>query len=460
MIFDTIAAIATPPGEGGIGIIRVTGPESWNIGSRFFKSAAGKDFFHLASHTVNYGHFIDQQGQIIDECLVTVMRGPKTFTREDTIEINCHGGFLPLQQIMKVLLAGGVRLAEPGEFTKRAFLHGRIDLAQAESIIDIIRAKTEHGLSLAVNQLRGNLSAKLVEIRRKLLQLLAVFEANIDFPEEDVPPVEIRQVEREVTQLIDELNFLIASWHEGKIYRDGLKTVIVGRPNVGKSSLLNVLAKAERAIVTDIPGTTRDVIEEIINLKGIPLKLFDTAGIRETRDLVEKLGVEKSIALLHDADLVLMVIDATAPLTGEDKLVLNKVNDKNLIVLLNKSDLPVEERTVSEVKQLAAAKPVLKISAKEVAGIDLLAEVIKQHVLAGKVKAASETPVTNARHHAALLRVLAHLQNIIQGISADLPVDFLSIDLTAAYEALGEITGETVGEDIIDQIFAEFCIGK
>ncbi|MBS4024943.1 MAG: tRNA uridine-5-carboxymethylaminomethyl(34) synthesis GTPase MnmE [Clostridia bacterium] len=460
MLFDTIGAIATPPGEGGIGIIRVSGPESWLIAGSFFKSASGKEIHELPSHTVNYGHFLDQQGNIMDECLVTVMRGPKTFTREDTVEINCHGGFLPLQQVMKVLLSGGVRLAEPGEFTKRAFLNGRIDLAQAESIIDIIRAKTEHGLLLAVNQLRGNLSVKLAEIRTNLLKMLAAFEANIDFPEDDVPPVDYQQVDREIDQAIGQLSILIESWNEGKIYIDGLKTVIAGRPNVGKSSLLNVLAKEERAIVTDIPGTTRDVIEEIINLKGVPLKIIDTAGIRETTDLVEKLGVEKSLSTLDKADLVLMVIDATSPLTEEDRMVLHKVAEKNTIVLLNKADLPVNEKTVGEAKQLAGGKPVLKISAKEVVGIDHLAEAIKEQITAGKVRAAGETPVTNARHHAALARAFGHLENIKDGLRVSLPVDFLSIDLTAAYEALGEITGETVGEDILDRIFAEFCIGK
>jgi tRNA modification GTPase len=289
---------------------------------------------------------------------------------------------------------------------------------------------------------------------------LAAFEANIDFPEDDVPPVDYQQVDREIDQAIGQLSILIESWNEGKIYIDGLKTVIAGRPNVGKSSLLNVLAKEERAIVTDIPGTTRDVIEEIINLKGVPLKIIDTAGIRETTDLVEKLGVEKSLSTLDKADLVLMVIDATSPLTEEDRMVLHKVAEKNTIVLLNKADLPVNEKTVGEAKQLAGGKPVLKISAKEVVGIDHLAEAIKEQITAGKVRAAGETPVTNARHHAALARAFGHLENIKDGLRVSLPVDFLSIDLTAAYEALGEITGETVGEDILDRIFAEFCIGK
>ncbi|MDW7673089.1 MAG: tRNA uridine-5-carboxymethylaminomethyl(34) synthesis GTPase MnmE [Bacillota bacterium] len=460
MISDTIAAIATAPGEGGIGIIRVSGQDSWSIVDKFFKVKKGVPLIERTSHTINYGHFNNEQGQVIDECLVSVMRGPKTFTGEDVVEINCHGSYLALQQILKVLLVNGIRLAEAGEFSKRAFLNGRIDLAQAESIIDIIRAKTEDGLHFAINQLQGVLSKEIESMRKKLLGLLAIFEANIDFPEEDVPPINYTHVKDTIVPIIKEVDKLLATWDEGKIYREGLKTVIIGRPNVGKSSLLNLLVKDERAIVTDIPGTTRDVIEEIINIGGIPLRIIDTAGIRKAMDEVEKIGVEKSISLIDNADLILYVIDATLPLSNDDEAIFQRIATKNVVFLLNKIDLPQNHDTIKEVNSLAATKPIIKISAKEKLGIEKLTNTIKDLVYSGKARISEHPTITNSRHYAALKQANQHLHGIIEGVEGNLPVDFLSIDLTSSYEKFGEVTGSTVGEDVIDQIFSEFCIGK
>lgn len=461
MIFDNIVAVATAPGEGSIGIIRVSGPEAIEIVDKYFKTKSGKKLTQCTTHTIHYGHFYNEDGKLIDECLVSIMRKPKTFTSEDIVEINCHGGYLTVDTILKIILAtDDVRIAQPGEFTKRAFLNGRIDLAQAESVIDIIRAKTERGLDLAVNQLKGNLSTEIVEMRNQLLSLLAVFEANIDFPEEDVPPVEYDTVSQQLSTIINKLNSLINTWHEGKIMRDGLKTAIIGKPNVGKSSLLNILVKEERAIVTDIPGTTRDVIEEVINLNGIPLKIIDTAGIRKTSDLVEKIGVERSYKLLDEADLILLMVDATGTLTADDQLIFDKIKSKKMIVLLNKIDLTINEDILNKITGVFENQTILKISTKEKIGIEQLSDHIKKLVLKGDFKSANEVTVTNSRHYAALVRAKDYLNQINQSIDLELPVDFLTIDLINSYQALGEITGQTVGEDILDKIFAEFCIGK
>ncbi len=460
MIYDTIAAIATAPGEGSIGIIRVSGADAVQIVAELFKKSNGICLTQVSNYTINYGHFTDGLGNTIDECLVSVMRGKKTFTGEDVVEVNCHGGFLPMQRVLEAIIRMGVRPAEPGEFTKRAFLNGRIDLIQAESIIDIIRAKTDEGLNVAIDQLKGKLSQQINNMRSELLGLLAVFEANIDFPEEDVPPVEYSKVSTEIQLLADKTASLIDSWHSGKIIRDGLKTAIIGKPNVGKSSLLNVLLREERAIVTDIPGTTRDTIEEVINLDGIPLRIIDTAGIRDSDDLVEQMGIAKSMELLDQADLILLVVDATDQIGAADTKMFELVKDKQVLVLLNKTDLVVKEDTVMQVNSCFNKDSIISISAKEELGIEELTKSIKNLIFKGNISVNNQLTLTNSRHYIALVKANDHLNNLLDGLKEELPVDFLTIDLTSAYHYLGEILGETIGEDILDRIFSEFCIGK
>lgn len=458
---DTIAAIATPPGEGGIGIIRISGQKALDIIEKIFLPKNPKLWEKKLSHHLYLGYIINKEAdnQIIDEVLVSIMRAPRSYTREDVVEINCHGGYLPLKLTLKLVLDQGARLAEPGEFSKRAFLNGRLDLSQAEAIIDLIRAKSEKGLAVALNQLEGKLSKKIREQRQELLRILAHLEASIDFPEDEIETLSGEEIAESLQKLMAEIKAQADGFQAGKIYRDGIKTVIVGKPNVGKSSLLNALLKENRAIVTDIPGTTRDVIEETVQVGGIALRIVDTAGIRQTQDLVEKIGVEKSIALLHEADLILVVLDVTQGLTQEDREILRMVQDSGtkFIVLLNKIDL-TEVGELGELSSLEA--PVVKISAKEEIGLEQLEKQIEELMLQGKVVAKDQGLITKFRHYEALQKARNHLEEAMRALQQGLPADFLSIDLKAAWEALGEITGETVGEDILDRIFADFCIGK
>ncbi len=454
--YDTIAAISTSIGEGGIGIIRVSGDMAEEIAEKIFKP--GYAVFPLNSHRLYYGHIVNpQNGEKIDEVLLSFMAGPQTFTREDIVEINCHGGIIPLRKILDITVATGARLAEPGEFTKRAFLNGRLDLAQAESLLQIIRAKTDDGLKAALGQLEGNLSKEIKDIRQIVLMLLARLEAAIDFPEEDMEDITAGEVRTKSEELKIRINKLLQGMERGKIYRDGVETVIIGRPNVGKSSLLNALLREQKAIVTEIPGTTRDLLEDYININGIPLKIIDTAGIRETEDKIESIGVNKARTLIEKADLIILVLNASEVLTHEDKEIIYMLQDKNVIVLLNKSDLG-KKIDATLLKKIMGEVNIITSSLIKGEGLEELEEEISQLFFSGKVESNRDTFVASARQRQALVRAYNNLVEVIDNPIAD--PELLSIDLKSAYTALGEITGETVGEDILDKIFSEFCIGK
>ncbi|HWP46439.1 MAG TPA: tRNA uridine-5-carboxymethylaminomethyl(34) synthesis GTPase MnmE [Candidatus Limnocylindrales bacterium] len=454
---DTIAAISTPLGEGGIGVIRISGKAAIAIADALFVSPSkGKKLKDLPSHTVHYGHIYDPGTQEpVDEVLVTLMRAPKSYTREDVVEISSHGGFISLKRILDLVLKGGARLAEPGEFTKRAFLNGRIDLSQAEAVIDIIQSRTELSHKVAVRQLEGRLSQKVRAIRDTLKHLTALVEASIDFSEEDIEVISPEALDSGIGEALESIDFLIETAEEGQILREGLSLVIVGKPNVGKSSLLNVLLEEERAIVTPIPGTTRDVIEESLNLKGVPVRLLDTAGIRNTEDPVEVQGVLRSKNLLEKADLVLWVLDSSSPLTQEDRDILELVKEKKVLGVLNKIDLP--SKIGEEAGQLLAGIPWVKISAKEKSGIETLKDLIFEMVVKTPVESVW---VTNIRHKNALIKAQQSLLKARESIAQRMSGEFIAVDLRAALDSLGEIIGETTTEDILTEIFSTFCIGK
>ncbi|NPV26815.1 MAG: tRNA uridine-5-carboxymethylaminomethyl(34) synthesis GTPase MnmE [Firmicutes bacterium] len=460
MLTDTIAAIATAVGESGIGIIRVSGEQAIAVVDKVFSAKRAIRLRECATHTLHLGYIIDPvSGEKVDEVLVSLMRRPKSFTGEDVVEINCHGGLVPLRKTLELLLKAGARMAEPGEFTKRAFLNGRIDLAQAESVIDIIRAKTDASLNVALGQLEGRLSERIRDVRRMIVELLAFIEANIDFPEEDIEEISRGEILARVETIRTAIADLLISAEQGRVYREGLRVVIVGRPNVGKSSLLNALLKEKRAIVTDIPGTTRDVLEEILNIRGIPVRIIDTAGIRETGDPIERIGVEKAQEYLNLADLVLLVLDAGEKLSAEDRRIIEMAQKKPTIVLINKTDLVEQRLNEQEVEELVIGAKILRISAKEELGLNELDEKIVEIVTGGSIK--RESPlVSNIRHKIALEEAQANLADVVDACVAGVSLDCLAIDIREAWERLGEITGETVTEDIIDQIFSQFCIGK
>lgn len=456
--FDTIAAIATPPGEGAISIVRLSGDDAVTLADQVFK---GKDLTKVSSHTINYGHFIDPKTrEIIDEVMVSVLRAPKTFTREDTVEINCHGGIVPTNKILQVLLTNGARLAEPGEFTKRAFLHGRIDLAQAESVMDLIRAKTDRSMKAALNQLDGELSQLIRNLRQEILDVLAQVEVNIDYPEyDDVEEMTSKLLREKALDVCAKIEQLLVTARQGKILREGLATVLVGRPNVGKSSLLNHLLHEDKAIVTDIAGTTRDVIEEYVNVLGVPLKLVDTAGIRETDDRVEKIGVERSRQALDRSDLVILLLNASEPLTTEDIELLQLTQDKKRIIVLNKMDLE-PKLDFNELYQYVDKAEVLKTSVLKNEGIRELEEHIATLFYGGIENSQTTVLVTNARHIALLEQAKAALEAVLTGLEQELPVDLVQIDMTRAWELLGEITGDSYQDELLDQLFSQFCLGK
>lgn len=456
--FDTIAAIATPPGEGAISIVRLSGDDAVTLADQVFK---GKDLTKVSSHTINYGHFIDPQTrEIIDEVMVSVLRAPKTFTREDTVEINCHGGIVPTNKILQVLLTNGARLAEPGEFTKRAFLHGRIDLAQAESVMDLIRAKTDRSMKAALNQLDGELSQLIRNLRQEILDVLAQVEVNIDYPEyDDVEEMTSKLLREKALDVCAKIEQLLVTARQGKILREGLATVLVGRPNVGKSSLLNHLLHEDKAIVTDSAGTTRDVIEEYVNVLGVPLKLVDTAGIRETDDRVEKIGVERSRQALDRSDLVILLLNASEPLTTEDIELLQLTQDKKLIIVLNKMDLE-PKLDLNELYQYVDKAEVLKTSVLKNEGIRELEEHIATLFYGGIENSQTTVLVTNARHIALLEQAKAALEAVLTGLEQELPVDLVQIDMTRAWDLLGEITGDSYQDELLDQLFSQFCLGK
>ncbi|MBM4443751.1 MAG: tRNA uridine-5-carboxymethylaminomethyl(34) synthesis GTPase MnmE [Chloroflexi bacterium] len=445
MYQDTIAAISTPLGEGGIGIVRLSGAEACSIARTLFRG-------RLADRRLSYGHIIDPAtNEVVDEVLASFMAAPHTYTREDVVEINCHGGAAPLQRILQLALGQGARLAEPGEFTLRAFLNGRIDLAQAESVLDIVRARTEASLRLGAQGLQGRLSAPVRDIREGLMSVLAHLTAGIDFPEDDVAPPDLVQPLKEA---LATLRRLIATAEAGMVYRLGVRTAIVGRPNVGKSSLLNRLLREDRAIVTPVPGTTRDTVEEVASIGGVPFILVDTAGIIHSKDLVESLGVERSRRAIGQADFVLAVIDVSQPIDGADSEILELIDGKSSLVVANKCDLPHR----AELSGLG--RGVVLTSALTGQGIDELEEGMVSAVLGDKVVVSDAPMVGNPRHREALERGASSLDHALQAVQARMPDDFITIDLTAALTALGEITGETVHEDLLEAIFSNFCIGK
>ena len=452
--FDTIAAISTPLGEGAIGIVRLSGTDSFAIAQKIFK---GKDLNSVASHTLNYGHIVDpDKDEILDEVMVGAMRSPKTFTREDIIEINTHGGIAVTNEILQLVIREGARLAEPGEFTKRAFLNGRVDLTQAEAVMDIIRAKTDKAMNIAVKQLDGSLSDLINNTRQEILNTLAQVEVNIDYPEYDDVEEATTEIIREKTSEFEALlTNLLKTARRGKILREGISTAIIGRPNVGKSSLLNNLLREEKAIVTDIEGTTRDVIEEYVNINGVPLKLVDTAGIRETENIVEQIGVERSKKALKEADLVLLVLNASEPLTDQDRQLLEISQDSNRIILLNKADLPEK----IEIDQLP--EDYIKISVLKNQNIDQIEDRINALFFenAGLVEQ-DATYLSNARHISLIEKAVESLQAVNEGLSLGMPVDLLQVDLTRTWEILGEITGDAAPDELITQLFSQFCLGK
>lgn len=452
--FDTIAAIATPLGEGAIGMIRLSGSDAFSIANTIFK---GKNLEKVASHTLNYGHIVDPKNQkILDEVMLGVMKAPKTFTREDVIEINTHGGIAVTNEILQLVIREGARLAEPGEFTKRAFLNGRVDLTQAEAIMDLIRAKTDKAMSVAVKQLDGSLSELINNTRQEILNTLAQVEVNIDYPEYDDVEEMTTALMREKTQEFEALlTRLLKTAKRGKILREGLSTAIIGRPNVGKSSLLNNLLREDKAIVTDIEGTTRDVIEEYVNINGVPLKLIDTAGIRETDDIVEQIGVERSRKALEEADLVLLVLNASEKLTPQDRELIKISQNTNRIILLNKTDLP------EQIESPELPNDVIRISVLTNQNIDQIEERIKQLFFENaEIVEQDATYLSNTRHISLIEQAVESLQAVNQGLEMGMPVDLLQVDLTRTWQILGEITGDAAPDELITQLFSQFCLGK
>ncbi|MBU3181794.1 tRNA uridine-5-carboxymethylaminomethyl(34) synthesis GTPase MnmE [Clostridium psychrophilum] len=455
--FDTIAAISTSIGEGGISIIRISGDKSLEIVDSIFVGKNNRKLNDFKSYTMRYGHVVDKNESKLDEVIISYMKGPRSFTAEDTIEINCHGGVVGTNRILEEVIRAGARMAEPGEFTKRAFLNGRIDLSQAEAVMDIIRAKTQLSMKSALMQSEGSISKEIKTIRTALLSVIAHIEVTIDYPEEDIEEVTAKDVTKDVTKIINEIDILLSTADEGKILREGLSTVIVGKPNVGKSSLLNALVKEKRAIVTDVPGTTRDAIEEYISIEGIPIKVVDTAGIRETDDKVERIGVEKSKEKIDEADLVILLLDSSIKLSIEDKEIIEYIKEKKYIVLLNKSDLG-GKIDISELQSLKS-KYIANISVKTGEGLNYVREYIKDLFFNGEIKTEGVF-VTNNRHKQSLIRAKENLESSLNALEYTSAIDLASIDIRNAWTNLGEITGEALDEDIIHKIFSEFCLGK
>ncbi len=461
-VTDTIAAISTGMNQGGIGVIRVSGSEAVSIvDSLFVPKKKGKEIRNLDSYTAAYGNIVEKNGEedkVIDEVIVLVMKAPSTYTREDVVEIDCHGGALVMQQVMRLLIRKGARIAEPGEFTKRAFLNGRLDLSQAESVMDLISAKSEIAAKTAISQLKGNLRYEIENMRKELIHHIAYIESALDDPEHYSLDGFSDTLDKILVEKEKEISHLIQTAEDGKLLKEGIRTVISGKPNAGKSSILNVLMGRERAIVTEIAGTTRDTLEEFICIKGIPLNIVDTAGIHNTEDVVEKIGVDKSLAAMEEADLILYIVDSSIPLDKNDYQIMDKFQDKQVIVLQNKSDLKNVITQSDILKHLN--KKIIPISAKEQTGFEELYEELKNMFFHGEVSYNDEICITSMRQKEALEQALASVRMVRKSIADGMPEDFYSIDLMAAYERLGYIIGEAVEDDLVDTIFREFCMGK
>ena len=454
----TIAAISTAMSASGIGIVRISGEDAMDVISRIYRSKGGKKRIkEVPSHTIHYGYIYDGE-ELIDEVLVMIMRAPRTFTGEDTVEIDCHGGVFAMKRVLETVLKNGAEIASPGEFTKRAFLNGRMDLSQAEAVMDVIQAKNEYALRSSIDQLKGSVQKAICDIREKIIYHIAYIESALDDPEH----ISLEGYPQELLEVVDkeqlEIKKLLKSSSDGKMIQEGIQTVILGKPNAGKSSLLNLLLGENRAIVTDIAGTTRDILEEYITLHGITLKIVDTAGIRETEDIVEKIGVDRAREMAQKADLILYVVDSSVPLDSNDEEIMSMLNGKKAIILYNKTDL----KAAIEIDRLRekAGHPVIPISAKEETGITELEEKIKDMFFGGELSFNDEVYITNARHKAALEEADKSLDLVRNSILGGLPEDFFSIDLMNAYENLGKILGESVGEDLVNEIFSKFCTGK
>lgn len=462
---DTIAAIATAMSDSGIGIIRVSGDEAVEIVDKIYRNSKDEEILKkYDSHTIHYGFIVEEDGTIIDEVMVSVMKAPRSYTAEDTVEINCHGGVIMMQKILHRVLKAGARIAEPGEFTKRAFLNGRIDLSKAEAIMDIIHAKNEFALQSSVKQLKGSVSDKIKKLREDILYEIAFIESALDDPEHISLDGYHNKLSEKTENIIKELTILLNSADNGKMLKEGINTVIVGKPNAGKSSLLNILVGEEKAIVTEIAGTTRDTLEETISLGGISLNMIDTAGIRNTEDVVEKIGVEKAKKISKDADLILYVVDASIPLDDSDRDIIELIQNKNVIILLNKSDLHevVKEEMLQKLipeKEETFCR-IIKTSTKEEQGIDTLISIIKDMFFHGKLSYNDEVCITNMRHKEAIEDAKESMMQVRKSLEMDMPEDFYSIDMMSAYASLGTIIGEEVGDDLVNEIFSKFCMGK
>ncbi|MGP4107805.1 tRNA uridine-5-carboxymethylaminomethyl(34) synthesis GTPase MnmE [Virgibacillus sp. L01] len=455
---DTITAISTPIGEGAIAIVRLSGPKAIPVTAKLF---SGKNLLEAESHTIHYGKIIDPMtNDVAEEVMVSVMRAPKTFTREDIVEINCHGGMVAVNRVLEIILGEGVRIAEPGEFTKRAFLHGRIDLSQAEAVMDLIRSKTDKAMSVALKQMDGRLSELIGRLRQDLLETVAHVEVNIDYPEyDDVEEMSNEMMRSKSKEVHAEIEELLQVAKQGKILREGLGTAIIGRPNVGKSSLMNTLVQENKAIVTEVPGTTRDTIEEYVNVRGVPLRLVDTAGIRETEDIVEKIGVERSRKVLKESDLILFVLNYNEELTIEDEKLFEAVQGLDYIVIINKSDLE-PKLDMNKVNELAEGKPVISTSLIKEEGVDEMESAIAKTFFAGEIDAGDLTYVSNIRHIQLLKQARQALEDAMGSLDMNMPLDIVQIDVTRSWEFLGEIIGDTASDSLIDQLFSQFCLGK
>ncbi len=456
---DTITSISTPMGEGAIGIVRLSGSRAIEITDKLYKGK--KPLAEVDSHTINYGHIVDPDtNEVVEEVMVSVLRAPKTFTREDIVEINCHGGILTINRVLELTMTAGARMAEPGEYTKRAFLNGRIDLSQAEAVMDFIRSKTDRASKVAMNQIEGRLSDMIKRQRQSILEIIAQVEVNIDYPEyDDVEDATTEFLLEKSEEIKSEIDRLLATGTQGKIMREGLSTVIVGKPNVGKSSMLNNLIQDNKAIVTEVAGTTRDVLEEYVNVRGVPLRLVDTAGIRETEDIVEKIGVERSRKALSEADLILFVLNYNEALTEEDVKLYEVIKNEDAIVIVNKTDLE-QHLDLDEVRGMVGDMPVIETSMLKQEGIDQLEEQIRDLFFGGEVQNQDMTYVSNSRHISLLKQARHSIQDAIDAAEAGIPMDMVQIDLTRTWEILGEIIGASASDELIDQLFSQFCLGK